>query len=201
MLIESKVDIFALYSLVPKESNVTLVPHITLIRPNTLSLKGAITLFWVNTKRKTVMTLFRIVLLSNGCAVITLFKIYLKRVMTDPFTFECHYSLLDHVKLKLQSWLSFGTMFFTRVESWLSLGPLLSQSVLPLPSFRTCLSFGTREYQFWCCKTCKMKEPNTNSYCLLIGKGYISGQKVKLCRLNWTLLRYKGENVVYDGSG
>ena len=92
-----------MYSLVPKESNVTLVPHITLIRPNTLSLKGAITLFWVNTKRKTVMTLIRIVLLSNGCAVITLFKIYLKRVMTDPFTFECHYSLLDHVKLKLQS--------------------------------------------------------------------------------------------------
>ena len=130
----------------PKESNVTLVPHNTLIRPNTLSLEGAITLFWVNTKRKTVMTLFRIVLLSNGCAVITLFKIYLKRVMTDPFTFECHYSLLDHVKLKLQSWLSFGTMFFTSVESWLSLGPLLSQSVLPLPSFRTCLSFGTREY-------------------------------------------------------
>ena len=65
-----------LYSLVPKESNVTLVPHITLIRPNTLSLKGAITLFWVNTKRKTVMTLIRIVLLSNGCAVITLFRIY-----------------------------------------------------------------------------------------------------------------------------
>ena len=91
------------YSLVPKESNVTLVPHITLIRPNTLSLKGAITLFWVNTKRKTVMTLIRIVLLSNGCAVITLFRIYLKRVMTDPFTFGCHYSLLDHVKLKLQS--------------------------------------------------------------------------------------------------
>ena len=53
------------YSLVPKESNVTLVPHTTLIRPNTLSLKGAITLFWVNTKRKTVMTLIRIVLLSN----------------------------------------------------------------------------------------------------------------------------------------
>ena len=90
-------------SLVPKESNVTLVPHITLIRPNTLSLEGAITLFWVNTKRKTVMTLFRIVLLSNDCAVITLFKIYLKRVMTDPLTFGCHYSLLDHVKLKLQS--------------------------------------------------------------------------------------------------
>ena len=87
----------------PKESNVTLVPHTTLIRPNKLSLKGAITLFWVNTKRKTVMTLIRIVLLSNGCAVITLFRIYLKRVMTDPFTFECHYSLLDHVKLKLQS--------------------------------------------------------------------------------------------------
>ena len=86
-----------------KESNVTLVPHITLIRPNTLSSKGAITLFWVNTKRKTVMTLFRIVLLSNDCAVITLFKIYLKRVMTDPLTFGCHYSLLDHVKLKLQS--------------------------------------------------------------------------------------------------
>ena len=91
------------YSLVPKESNVTLVPHITLIRPNTLSLKGAITLFWVNTKRKTVMTLVRIVLLSKGYAVITLFRIHLKRVMTDPFTFECHYSLLDHVKLKLQS--------------------------------------------------------------------------------------------------
>ena len=91
------------YSLVPKESNVTLVPHITFIRPNTLLVKAVMTLFWVNTKRKTVMTLFRIVLLSNGCAVITLFKIYLKRVMTDPFTFKCHYSLLDHVKLKLQS--------------------------------------------------------------------------------------------------
>ena len=91
------------YSLVPKESNVTLVPHITFIRPNTLLVKAVMTLFWVNTKRKTVMTLIRIVLLSNGCAVITLFKIYLKRVMTDPFTFECHYSLLDHVKLKLQS--------------------------------------------------------------------------------------------------
>ena len=89
-----------MYSLVPKESNVTLVP---LIRPNTLSLEGAITLFWVNTKRKTVMTLFwvntkrktvmtlfRIVLLSNDWAVITLFKIYLKRVMTDPLTFWCH---------------------------------------------------------------------------------------------------------------
>ena len=133
------------YSLVPKESNVTLVLHITFIRPNTLLVKAVMTLFWVNTKRKTVMTLIRIVLLSNGCAVITLFKIYLKRVMTDPFTFECHYSLLDYVKLKLQSWLSFGTVFFTTVESWLSLGPLLSQSVLPLPSFRTCLSFGTRE--------------------------------------------------------
>ena len=108
------------YSLVPKESNVTLVPHITLIRPNTLSLKGAITLFWVNTKRKTVMTLIRIVLLSNGCAVITLFRIYLKIVMTDPFTFECHYSLLDHVKLKLQSWLSFGVSSFISVLSWLS---------------------------------------------------------------------------------
>ena len=81
----------------------TLVPHITLIRPNTLSLEGAITLFWVNTKRKTVMTLVRIVLHSKGYAVITLFRIHLKRVMTDPFTFECHYSLLDHVKLKLQS--------------------------------------------------------------------------------------------------
>ena len=91
------------YSLVPKESNVTLVSHITLIRPNTLSLEGAITPFWVNTKRKTVMTLFRIVLLSNDCAVITLFEINLKRVMTDPLTFGCHYSLLDHVKLKLQS--------------------------------------------------------------------------------------------------
>ena len=43
------------------------------------------------------------VTISNGFEVITLFKIYLKRVMTDPFTFECHYSLLDHVKLKLQS--------------------------------------------------------------------------------------------------
>ena len=59
------------YSLVPKESNVTLVPHITLIRPNTLSLEGAITLFWVNTKRKTVMTLIRIALLRNGSAVTT----------------------------------------------------------------------------------------------------------------------------------
>ena len=56
------------YSLVPKESNVTLVPHITLIRPNTAPLKSAITLFWVHTKRKTVMTLIRIVLLSNSCA-------------------------------------------------------------------------------------------------------------------------------------
>ena len=64
---------------------------------------SAITLFWVNTKIKTVMTLFRIMLLSNDCAIITLFKIYLKREMTDPFTFECHYSLLDHVKLTLQS--------------------------------------------------------------------------------------------------
>ena len=91
------------YSLVPKESNVTVVPHITLIRPNILSLKSAITLLWVNTKRKTVMTLIWIVLLSNGCTVITLFRIYLKIVMTDPFTFECHYSLLDHVRLKLQS--------------------------------------------------------------------------------------------------
>ena len=45
----------------------------------------------------------RIVLHSNGCAVITPFWIYLKRVMTDPFTFGCRYSLLDHVKLKLQS--------------------------------------------------------------------------------------------------
>ena len=65
----------------------------------------AISLFKVTTKRKIVMTLIRIVLLSNGCAVITLFKIHLKRVMrmTDPLTFGCHYSLLDHVKLKLQS--------------------------------------------------------------------------------------------------
>ena len=143
--IESLLMVALNYSLVPKESNVTLVPHITLIRPNTLSLKGAITLFWVNTKRKTVMTLFRIVLLSNDCAVITLFKIYLKRVMTDPLTFGCHYSLLDHVKLKLQSWLSFGVRYFTSVQSWLSLGTTHNPSVLPLLSFRTCLSFGTRE--------------------------------------------------------
>ena len=40
------------YSLVPKESNVTLVPHITLIKPNTLSLKGAITLFLGQHKKK-----------------------------------------------------------------------------------------------------------------------------------------------------
>ena len=96
----------AKYSLVPKESNVTLVPHITLIKPNTLSLKGAITLFWVNTRRKTVMALISIVLLSNGCAVITLFKIYLKRVMTDPLTFgviTLFWIGFDHVKLKLQS--------------------------------------------------------------------------------------------------
>ena len=131
----------------PKESNVTLVPHITFIRPNTLLVKAVMTLFWVNTKRKTVMTLIRIVLLSNGCAVITLFKIYLKRVMTDPFTFECHYSLLDHVKLKLQSWLSFGVRSFTSVLSWLSLGTTHNPSVLPLLSFRTCFSFGTREYR------------------------------------------------------
>ena len=109
-------------------------------------LKGAITLFWVNTKRKTVMTLIRIVLLNNGCAVITLFKIYLKRAMTDPFTFECHYSLLDYVKLKLQSWLSFGVTSIMSVLSWLSLGTTFNPSVLPLLSFRTCLSFGTKEY-------------------------------------------------------
>ena len=90
---------FDTYSLVPKERNVTLVLQVILIR----SVRGAITLIWFNTKIKTVMTLIRIVLLSNGFAVITLFKIYLKRVMTDPFTFECHYSLLEHVKLKLQS--------------------------------------------------------------------------------------------------
>ena len=134
----------------PKESNVTLVPHITFIRPNTLLVKAVMTLFWVNTKRKTVMTLIRIVLLSNGCAVITLFKIYLKRVMTDPLTFGCHYSLLDHVKLKLQSWLSFGVRYFTSVQSWLSLGTTHNPSVLPLLSFRTCLSFGTREYLTKC---------------------------------------------------
>ena len=137
------------YSLVPKESNLILVLHITLIRPNTLSLKGTITLFWVNTKRKTVMTLVRIVLLSNGCAVITLFRIYLKIVMTDPFTFECHYSLLDHVKLKLQSWLSFGVSSFISVLSWLSLSTIYNPGVLPLPSYRTCLSFCTREYILW----------------------------------------------------
>ena len=77
----------------PKESNVTLVPHITLIRPNTSSLKGAITLFWFNTKRKIVMTLIRIVLLSNGFAVITLLKIYQKRVMTLKSEWASHYSL------------------------------------------------------------------------------------------------------------
>ena len=66
--------------------------------------------------------------------------------MTDPFTFECHYSLLDHVKLKMQSWLSFGVSSFTSVQSWLSLGTTHNPSVLPLLSFRTCLSFGTREY-------------------------------------------------------
>ena len=141
-----KVQKDLMYSLVPKESHVTLVPHITFIRPNTLLVKAVMTLFWVNTKRKTVMTIIRIVLLSNGCAVITLFKIYLKRVMTDPFTFECHYSLLDHVKLKMQSWLSFGVSSFTSVQSWLSLGTTHNPSVLPLLSFRTCLSFGTREY-------------------------------------------------------
>ena len=58
----------------PKESNVTLVLHITLIRLNTLSLKGAITLFWVNTKRKTVMTLIRIVLLSKGASINDVYK-------------------------------------------------------------------------------------------------------------------------------
>ena len=81
-----------------------LVPHVTLIMSNTLSVKRSmISCFRINKVRKMVMTLIRIVLLSNGCAVITLFRIYLKIVMTDPFTFECHYSLLDHVKLKLQS--------------------------------------------------------------------------------------------------
>ena len=38
-------------------------------------------LLWVNTKRETVMTLIRIGLLSNGCAVIALFRIYLKGVI------------------------------------------------------------------------------------------------------------------------
>ena len=65
--------------------------------------------------------------------------------MTDPFTFECHYSLLDHVKLKLQSWLSFGVSSFISVLSWLSLSTTYNPSVLPLLSFRTCLSFSTRE--------------------------------------------------------
>ena len=82
----------------------TLVPHITLIRPNTLSLKGAITLFWVNTKRKTVMTLIRIVLLSNGCAVITLFRINLKRVKVksdlDPMA-KKHPAYSSHEKTVL----------------------------------------------------------------------------------------------------
>ena len=75
------------------------------------------------------MTLIRIVLLSNGCAVITLFKIYPKRVMTDSFTFECHYSLLDHVKMKLLSWLSFGVRSFTSVQLWLSFGTTHNPSV------------------------------------------------------------------------
>ena len=36
------------YSLVPKESNVTLVPHITLIRINTLTKWSPITLIRIN---------------------------------------------------------------------------------------------------------------------------------------------------------
>ena len=48
-----------MYSLGPKDSNVTLFPDVTLIRPNTLSVKGVIAIFWINTKRKTVMTLVR----------------------------------------------------------------------------------------------------------------------------------------------
>ena len=48
-----------MYSLGPKDSNVTLVPYVTLIKPNTLSVKVVITIFWINTKRKTVMTLIR----------------------------------------------------------------------------------------------------------------------------------------------
>ena len=38
------VNFITAYSLVPKESNVTLVPHITLIRPNTLTKYSPITL-------------------------------------------------------------------------------------------------------------------------------------------------------------
>ena len=60
----------------PKESNVTLVPHITLIRPNTLSLKCAITLIRPNTKRKTVMTLIRIVLLEVNASATTFCRLF-----------------------------------------------------------------------------------------------------------------------------
>ena len=50
------------YSLVLKERHVSLVPHMTLIRPNTLPIKGAMTLFWINPFCKCiVMPLFRII--------------------------------------------------------------------------------------------------------------------------------------------
>ena len=51
-----------IYSLVLKERRVSLVLHMTLIRPNTLPMKGAMTLLWIKPFYKCiVMPLFRII--------------------------------------------------------------------------------------------------------------------------------------------
>ena len=90
------------YSLVLKESNVTLVPHITLIRNNTLTKWSPITLirinlqFWRESRRWFV--LLEMALLCRP------------------------------------------------VQPWLYLGTINRRSVESLPSFRTCLSFGTKKY-------------------------------------------------------
>ena len=53
---------YVMYSLVLKERRMSLVPHMTLIRPNTLPIKGAMTLFWIKPFYKCiVMPLFRII--------------------------------------------------------------------------------------------------------------------------------------------
>ena len=84
-----------MYSLVPKERPGSLFPHMTLFRPNTLPKKGAMSLFRINAKRKTVMPLIRIVLLCfcKGLAVMTLFSILLDSTGSHAF-------LLDHVNQK-----------------------------------------------------------------------------------------------------
>ena len=62
MQIQFRISVIALYSLVLKERHVSLVPHMTLIRPNTLPIKGAMTLFWIKPFYKCiVMPLFRII--------------------------------------------------------------------------------------------------------------------------------------------